>query len=43
MDERNDEGALRRLRHVEKMNNARIAKGVYVGECAGSHSVEEVD
>ena len=25
--------------HVDGMDNDRIAKGVYVGECAGSHSV----
>ena len=25
--------------HVERMENDRIAKRVYVGECVGSHSV----
>ena len=37
--ERNDEGVLRWLSHVEKIENDRIAKRVYVGECAGSRSV----
>ena len=27
------------IRHVERMVNDRIAKRVYVGECAGSRSV----
>ena len=26
--------------HVERMENNRIAKRVYVGECAGSHTVD---
>ena len=35
VDERIDEGVL----HVEKIENDRIAKRVYVGKCAGSRSV----
>ena len=31
-----DEGVLRWLGHVERMENDRNAKRVYVGECAGS-------
>ena len=38
LDERIDEDILRWFGHV-KMVNERIAKRVYVGECAGSHSV----
>ena len=34
-----DEGVLRCFGHVERMQNDRIAKRVYVGECAGSRSV----
>ena len=33
------EGILRWFGHVERMENDRIAKRVYVGECAGSRSV----
>ena len=40
MDERIDKGALQWFSLVERMENDRIAKRVYVGECAGSHSVE---
>ena len=36
LDERTDEGMLRWLGHVEKMENYMIAKRVYVGECTGS-------
>ena len=36
LDKRIDEGILRWFGHVEK---DRIVKKVYVGECAGSHSV----
>ena len=39
VDEKIDEGVLRWFGHVERMGNNRIAKIVYVGECAGSHSV----
>ena len=33
------DGVLRWFSHVERMENDRIAKRVYVWECAGSHSV----
>ena len=40
LDERIDEGVLRQwFGHVERMERDRIAKRVYVRECAGSHSV----
>ena len=39
VDEKIDEGVLRWFGHVERMENDRIAKRVYVGECAGSRSV----
>ena len=39
LDEMIDEGMLRWFGHVERMKRDRIAKIVYVGECAGSHSV----
>ena len=39
MDERIDEGVLRWFGHVERMERDRIAKRVYVVECAGSRSV----
>ena len=39
LDERIDEGVLQWFGHVERMDMDRIAKRVYVGECAGSHSV----
>ena len=38
-DEKIDEGVLRWFGHVERMENDRISKRVYVGECAGSRSV----
>ena len=38
LDERIDEGFLRWFSHVERMERERIAKRVYVGECAGNHS-----
>ena len=34
-----DEGVPRWFGHVERMENDRIAKRGYVGECAGNHSV----
>ena len=34
-----DAGVLRWFGYVERMENVRIAKRVYVGECAVSHSV----
>ena len=44
VDEKIDEGIIRWFVHVERTaNDNRIAKRVYVGECAGSHSAEEVD
>ena len=39
LDERIDEGALQWFGHVERKKKDRIAKTVYVGECAGRHSV----
>ena len=38
-DEKNDEGILPWFNHVERMKNDRIAKRVYIGEYAGTHSV----
>ena len=43
VDERIDEGVLWWFGHVERMENDRLAKRVYVGECVGSLSVEEMD
>ena len=40
LDERIDEGVLQWFGHVERIESDRIAKGVYVGECAGNHSVD---
>ena len=39
LDERIDEGVLRWFGHVERMERDRIAKRIYVGECAVSRSV----
>ena len=39
LDERIDEGVLRWVGHVERMERIRNVKRVYVGECAGSRSV----
>ena len=39
VDEKIDEGVLRWSGHVERMENDRIVKRVYVGECSGSRSV----
>ena len=39
LDKRNDEGVLQWFSHVERMEKDGIAKRVYVGECAGNHSV----
>ena len=38
-DEKIDEGILRWFGHVKRMNKDRIAKRVYVTECAGNRSV----
>ena len=38
LDERIDEGFLQWFDHVKSMEIDRIAKRVYVRECAGSHS-----
>ena len=38
LNERIDESVLRWFGHVERMERDRIAKRVYVGECAGSQS-----
>ena len=39
LEENTDKVVLRWFDHVERMENSRIAKKVYVGECAGSLSV----
>ena len=39
VDERIEEDVLHWFSHVERMENDRIAKRVYVGELTGSHSV----
>ena len=39
VDERIDEGILRWFGHLKRMENSRIAKRVFVGECASSRSV----
>ena len=39
VDEWIDVGVLRWFGHVERMENDRTAKRVYLGECAGSRSV----
>ena len=39
VDERIEEDVLRWFGHVEKIERDRIAKSVYVGECAGNRSV----
>ena len=41
VNEKIDEGVLWWFGHVERMENGRIAKRVYVGECAGSRSVSK--
>ena len=42
VDERVDEDVLRWFGHMERMEKDRIAKRVYVGECAGSCSVSKL-
>ena len=39
LDEHIDESVLRLFYYVERMENDRMAKRVYVGECAGSRSM----
>ena len=39
VDKRTDEGFLQRFSCLERMEDDRIAKDVYLGECAGSCSV----
>ena len=39
IDEKIDEGVIRWFSHVERMENDRITKRVYVGKCAGSRSM----
>ena len=39
VDENIDEGVLRWFSHAERMENDRIVKRDYVGECAGSRSL----
>ena len=39
LDQRIDGGVLMWFGHAERMERDRITKRVYVGECAGSHSV----
>ena len=39
VNERIDEGVLQWFGHVERRENDRIAKRVYLEECVGSHSV----
>ena len=39
LNKRINEGILQWFSHVERMERDRIATRVYVGECAGSHSV----
>ena len=41
LDERIDKGVLRWFIHVERMESDRIAKRIYVGECAGSRGKDE--
>ena len=40
VDEKIEEGILQWFGHVKRMENNRIAKRVYVRECAGSRSVD---
>ena len=39
LDEKIDESMFWLFSHVERLERGRVAKGVYVVECAGSHSV----
>ena len=42
VDERIDEGVLRWFARVDRIENGRIAKRVYVGECAGSYLLSKL-
>ena len=42
VDKRIEEGVLRWFGHMERMENDRIAKRIYVGKCAGSCSVSRL-
>ena len=42
-DERIEEGVLCWFSHVEGMENNKIARRVYVRECAGSRSVSQLE
>ena len=42
LDERIDKGILQWFGDVERVENDRISKRVYVGECAGSRSVSRL-
>ena len=39
VDKRIDESVIRWIRHVERIENDKIAESVYVGKCGGSCSV----
>ena len=41
VDERIEEGVLKWFSHVERMERDRVAKSVFVGECAVSHLVSK--
>ena len=43
VDERIDKGVLQQFSHVERMENDKIHKRIYVGVCAGSQSVGRRD
>ena len=40
LDERSDEALFRWFGHLARMERYRIAKRIYVGECAGTRSVD---
>ena len=40
LEESIDEGVLQWFGHVKRMENDRIAKRVYAGECSGSHAMD---
>ena len=39
VDERIDESVLRWVGHIERLENDRISKRMYIGECVGSRSI----